>query len=171
MNNKNEVLYENWVKDQTEDDNLFIFDNGILLVAFDRMLHFTLEDNMISMFTFKSKYRKQTSLICNHLNYFVKYYDPDKLYITALFKIKTLLDTRSGPLSEDSFIKLLYDTIITEPILKQVNALVELNNTRSIECEIKTAKYGKECSFTDEHNAILYRMSMCTNLLIPLILH
>ena len=26
MNNKNEVLYENWVKDQTEDDNLFIFD-------------------------------------------------------------------------------------------------------------------------------------------------
>ena len=171
MVNNNKVLYEDWVKNQNEDDKLFIFDNGILMVAFDRLLHFTLPDNLISMFTFKSKYRKQTSLICNHLNYFVKFYDPDKLYVTALFKIKTILDTRTGPLSEESFIKLLYDTIITKPILDQVNSLVELNNTRSIECEVKTAKYGKESSFTDEHNAILYRMSMCTNLLIPLILH
>ena len=171
MVNKNNVLYENWVNNQSEDDKVFIFDNGIMMVAFDRLLHFTLPDNMISMFTFKSKYRKQTGLIANHLNYFVKYYDPDKLYVTALFKIKTILDTRSGPLSEESFIKLLYDTIITKPILDQVNALVELNNTRSIECKVKTAKYGKESSFTDEHNAILYRMSMCTNLLIPLILH
>lgn len=157
---KNKILYENWVKNQKEEDKVFVFDNGILIVFFERMLNFKLDDNLISMFTFKSKYRKQTALICNHLNYFVKFYDPDKLYVTALFKIKTLLDTRVGHLSEESFIKLLYDTIITEPILEQVNALVELNNTRSIECEVKTAKYGKETSFTDEHNAILYRMSV-----------
>ena len=171
MVNNNKVLYEDWVKNQNEDDKLFIFDNGILMVAFERLLNFSLPDSTISMFTFKSKYRKQTGLIANHLDYFVKFYDPDKLYVTALFKIKTILDTRTGPLSEESFIKLLYDTIITKPILDQVNSLVELNNTRSIECEVKTAKYGKESSFTDEHNAILYRMSMCTNLLIPLILH
>ena len=91
MVNNNKVLYENWVKDQKEEDQVFIFDNGILMVAFDRMLHFELPDKMISMFTFKSKYRKQTDLICNHLNYFVKFYDPDKLYITALLKIKTLI--------------------------------------------------------------------------------
>ena len=69
MVNNNKVLYEDWVKNQNEDDKLFIFDNGILMVAFDRLLHFTLPDNLISMFTFKSKYRKQTSLICNHLNF------------------------------------------------------------------------------------------------------
>lgn len=171
MENTNKILYENWVKNQKEEDKVFVFDNGILVVFFERLLKFKLDDSTISMFTFKSKYRKQTGLICDHLNYFVKFYDPDKLYLTALFKIKTLLDSREGHLSEESFIKLLYDTIITEPILKQVNALVELNNTRSIECEVKTAKYGKETSFTDEHNVILYRMSMCTNLLIPLILH
>lgn len=171
MINNNKILYENWVKNQKEEDKVFVFDNGILIVFFERLLNFKLDDNMIGMFTFKSKYRKQTELISNHLNYFVKFYDPDKLYVTALFKIKTILDTRVGHLSEESFIRLLYDTIITEPILQQVNALVELNNTRSIECEVKTAKYGKESSFTDEHNAILYRMAMCTNLLIPLILH
>ena len=171
MVNNNKILYENWVKNQKEEDKVFVFDNGILIVFFERLLNFKLDDNMIGMFTFKSKYRKQTALISNHLNYFVKFYDPDKLYVTALFKIKTILDTRVGHLSEESFIRLLYDTIITEPILQQVNALVELNNTRSIECEVKTAKYGKESSFTDEHNAILYRMAMCTNLLIPLILH
>lgn len=171
MVNNNKILYENWVKNQKEEDKVFVFDNGILVVFFERLLKFKLDDNIISMFTFKSKYRKQTDLICNHLNYFVKFYDPDHLYITALFKIKTLLDSREGHLSEESFIKLLYSTIITEPILAQVNALVKLNNTRSIESEVKTAKYGKETSFTDEHNAILYRMSMCTNLLIPLILH
>ena len=171
MVNNNKILYENWVKNQKEEDKVFVFDNGILIVFFERLLNFKLDDNMIGMFTFKSKYRKQTALISNHLNYFCKFYDPDKLYVTALFKIKTILDTRVGHLSEESFIRLLYDTIITEPILQQVNALVELNNTRSIECEVKTAKYGKESSFTDEHNAILYRMAMCTNLLIPLILH
>ena len=159
MVNKNNVLYENWVNNQSEDDKVFIFDNGIMMVAFDRLLHFELPDSTLSMFTFKSKYRKQTGLISNHLNYFTKYYDPDKLYVTALFKIKTILDTRSGPLSEESFIKLLYDTIITKPILDQVNALVELNNTRSIECEVKTAKYGKESSFMI--NILFVCMNLC----------
>jgi hypothetical protein len=42
----NTVLYENWVKNQKEEDQVFVFDNGILMVAFDRMLHFTLPDNM-----------------------------------------------------------------------------------------------------------------------------
>ena len=171
MVNNNKILYENWVKNQKEEDKVFVFDNGILMVFFERLLNFKLDDNLIGMFTFKNKYRKQTGLIANHLNYFVKFYDPDKLYVTALLKVKPLLDTREGYLSEESFIKLLYSTIITEPILEQVNALVDLNNTRSIECDVKTAKYGRESSFTDEHNAILYRMSMCTNLLIPLILH
>lgn len=169
--NKNTVLYEDWVKNQKEEDQIFIFDGGILYVLFERMFGFELDDKLLSMFTFKNKYRKQTGLICNHLNYFVKYYDPNNLYITALLKGKMLLDSRETHLSEESFIDFLYKTIITPEILKQVFALVELNNTRSIECEKKTQKYGKETSFTDEHNAILYRMSMCTNLLIPLILH
>lgn len=168
---KNEVLYETWLKNQTEEDKIFVFDNGLLVVFFERVFGFKLDDSMISMFTFKNKYRKQTGLICDHLNYFVKYYDPDRRYITALLKIKTLLDSRETHLSKESFIKLLYDFIITEPILEQVNAFVDLNNTRSIECEKKTVKYGKASSFTDEHNTILYRMSVCTNLMIPLILH
>ena len=71
---KNKILYENWVKNQKEEDKVFVFDNGILIVFFERMLNFKLDDNLISMFTFKSKYRKQTALICNHLNYFVKFY-------------------------------------------------------------------------------------------------
>lgn len=171
MVNNNKILYENWVKNQKEEDKVFVYDNGIIVVFFERLLKFKLDDSTISMFSFKGKYRQQADLICDHLNYFVKFYDPDRLYITALFKIKTLLDSRETYLNEDSFIKLLYSTIITEPILEQVKALVELNNTRSIENKINTAKYGKETSFTDEHNAILYRMAMCTNLLIPLILH
>ena len=170
--NTNKILYEDWVKNQKEEDKIFIFDNGIMMIAFERLLGYELENNkMFSMFTFKSKYRKQTDLISNHLNYFVKYYDPDKTYMTALLRVKMILDGTTNNINEDSFINLLYNLIITEPVLKQVEALVELNNTRSIECEVKTAKYGKELSFTDEHNAILYKMSMCTNLLIPPILH
>lgn len=171
MSEKNTVKYQDWVKNPKEEDLVFVFDNGIMTVFFERIFGFKLEDSTISLFTFKSKYRKQTTLISNHLNYFVKYYDPDRRYITALLKIKTLLDSRETHLSKESFIKLLYDFIITEPILEQVNALVDLNNDRSIECEQKTQKYGKASSFNDKHNTILYRMSMCTNLLIPLILH
>lgn len=169
---KNEVLYEDWVKEKRkEEDIIFIYDQGLLTVFFERKLNFKLENPTISMFTFKSKYRKQTDVICNHLNYFTKFYDPDKRYMAALLKVKTLLDSREEFLNKEAFIELLYDTIITEPILEQVFQLVDLNNRRSIECEKKTIKYGKEFSFTDQHNIILYRMSMCTNLLIPLILH
>ena len=172
MINNNKILYENWVKNQKEDDQVFIFENGIIIVFFERLLKFELDENSpIGMFSFNGKYRRQTDLICNHLNYFIKFYDPDRLYVTALFKIKTLLDSREHDLSESSFIKLLYDTIMIPPIMEQVNALVSLNNTRSIENEINTAKYGREASFTDEHNAILYRMAMCSNLIIPLIVH
>ena len=170
--NKNKVLYEDWVKEpRKEEDLIFVYDQGLLTVFFERKLGFELQNSTISMFTFKSKYRKQTDVICNHLNYFVKYYDPKHRYLTALLKVKTLLDSRESFLNKESFINLLYDTIITEPIVEQVFALVDLNNRRSIEDNSKTMKYGKEASFTDEHNTILYRIGMCTNLLIPLILH
>ena len=169
--NKNTVLYEDWVNNQKEEDKVFVFDSGILVVFFERIFGIPLEDSTLSMFTFKSKYRKQTGLICNHLNYFVKYYDPNNLYFTALLKGKMILDSTDTHISEESFIDFLYKTIITDEILEQVYAMVDLNNTRSIECEKKTQKYGKETSFTDQHNTILYRMAMCTNLLIPLILH
>ena len=172
MVNNNKILYENWVKNQKEEDQVFVFEKGVIIVFFERLLKFELDENSpIGMFSFNGKYRRQTDLICNHLNYFIKFYDPDRLYVTALFKIKTLLDSREQDLSEKSFIKLLYDTIMIEPIMEQVNALVKLNNVRSIENEINTAKYGREASFTDEHNAILYRMAMCSNLIIPLIVH
>lgn len=168
---KNEILYQDWLKNIDEDDIVFVPDSGIITVFFERKLNYKLENSTISIFTAKSKYRNQIPLICNHLNYFVKFYDPENRYMTALLKVKTILDERETILSKKSFIDLLYTHIITKPIIQQVFDLVELNNIRSIEDVDKTAKYGKEASFTDKHNTILYRMSMCTNLMIPLILH
>lgn len=168
---KNSILYQDWVKDVSEEDSIFVPDNGIITVFFERKLHYKIDNSTISIFTAKCKYRNQTQLICNHLNYFVKFYDPEGLYMTSLLKVKTLLDERETNLSKASFIEILYTHIITKPILKEVFDLVDLNNTRSIEDSEKTIKYGKEASFTDKHNTILYRMSMCTNLMIPLILH
>ena len=86
MVNENKILYENWVKNQKENDKVFVFDSGIIMVFFERLLKFKLdENNPIGMFSFNGKYIRQTDLICNLLNYFVKFYDPDKLYTTALF--------------------------------------------------------------------------------------
>ena len=56
MVNNNKILYENWVKNQKEEDKVFVFDNGILMVFFERLLNFKLDDNLIGMFTFKNKY-------------------------------------------------------------------------------------------------------------------
>ena len=168
---KNKILYQDWIKDVPEEDLVFVPDSGIITVFFERKLNYKLENSTISIFTAKSKYRNQIPLICNHLNYFIKFYDPENRYMTALLKVKTILDERETILSKESFIELLYSHIITKPILKEVFDLVKLNNIRSIEDDEKTVKYGKEASFTDKHNTILYRMAMCTNLMIPLILH
>lgn len=167
----NKVMYVDWVKKIPEDDKMFIIDGGLLYVCFERKLKFDLSDETLSIFSFTGKYSNQTELICNHLNYFVKYYDQENRYMNALLRVKTMLDSRETPISKEAFINFLYNTIITQPIVDKVNEMVELNNVKSIEDDKKTSKYGSELSFTDDHNAILYRMAMCTNLLIPAILH
>ena len=100
---KNEILYQDWLN-VDEEDIVFVPDNGIITVFFERKLNYKLENSTISIFTAKSKYRNQIPLICNHLNYFVKFYDPENRYMTALLKVKTILDERETILSKKSFI-------------------------------------------------------------------
>ena len=71
MVNNNRILYENWVKNQKEEDQVFVFEKGVIIVFFERLLKFELDENSpIGMFSFNGKYRRQTDLICNHLNCF-----------------------------------------------------------------------------------------------------
>ena len=45
MVNENKILYENWVKNQKENDKVFVFDSGIIMVFFERLLKFKLDEN------------------------------------------------------------------------------------------------------------------------------
>ena len=49
--NTNKILYEDWVKNQKEEDKIFIFDNGIMMVAFERLLGYELENNKMFKMT------------------------------------------------------------------------------------------------------------------------
>ena len=45
MVNENKILYENWVKNQKENDKVFVFDSGLIMVFFERRLKIKLDEN------------------------------------------------------------------------------------------------------------------------------
>ena len=57
MVNNNKILYENWVKNQKEEDQVFVFEKGVIIVFFERLLKFELDENSpIGMFSFNSNF-------------------------------------------------------------------------------------------------------------------
>ena len=131
-----------WIKWKLYPDDAKFFANGkILTIHFDKELDQLNNKNISALNEWKitrSSYYQHMPFICDELNFFETIYDKDAELISALFRIKYLIDvdTLSYSLKNlDAFKDMCYKTIFTESFKEKVRFMIEDNYLDDIEEE------------------------------------
>ena len=138
----------------------------------------------LNYFIVKTKKSYNSEDLRNHnnhyLNYFEKYYDPEKELFTNMANIKFLIDAYAGRPPVDAegkpqqvytyqnFIFDLHKYILQPSIYQKVIALTERNYSLSLSYK---SMNNPQLQYTDEHAKALQEASILMNICIPLICH
>ena len=134
---------------------------------------YKLEDpnSRINYFWIKSKKSYNSDKLRNHcciyLNYFEKYYDPEKEYFTNLAILKYVVDYYPD-YNIQNFIFDINKYILQPSIFEKINAMVDHNY--ALELSYKSAN-NPQLQYTDDHAKALLKASLLMNLCIPIISH
>ena len=105
--------------------------------------------------------------ICQYNNYFLRFYDYDKEYITLLANIKYLIDY-VPEYSIDGFISDIVRYILSPSILEKTRLMTEDNYILDLAYKNVT---NPSLQYTNKHAKLLMQMSILMNLVIPLLTH
>lgn len=131
-----------WIKfKQFPDDCRFFSLPKILIIKFDKELSHMNNENIAALNEWKvSKlsYSSYLPRMCEELNFFETMYDQEGELITALFRIKYLIDADNISYTMknfDAFKDLCYKTIFTPSMKEKITRMVEENYVDNIEAE------------------------------------
>ena len=103
---------------------------------------------------------------CLYLNYFEKFYDPEKELLLLMSRIKYMMDT-TRMYTESDFLFDLKRYIISDNIKNAVRRMVDDNYSLNLQYRNIT----ENLMYTDEHAKIMLCMSLFMNFVIPLLSH
>lgn len=131
-----------WIKWKLyPDDARFFCVPKTMIIKFDKELSQVDNENISALNEWrvtKLSYSAYLPRMCEELNFFETMYDPEGELITALFRIKYLIDvdTFSYTMKNfDAFKDLCYKTIFTESIKAKITQMIEENYVDDIEAE------------------------------------
>ena len=131
-----------WIKFKLyPDDAKFFCMPKIMIIKFDKELSHINNENIAALNEWKvSKlsYSSYLPRMCEELNFFEAMYDREVELITALFRIKYLIDVDNVSYTMNNFDALkdlCYKTIFTESIKEKITRMVEENYVDDIEAE------------------------------------
>lgn len=110
--------------------------------------------------------KKMRAHMCQYLNYFEKFFDPDKELLVTMAKVKYMIDC----IPEYTNQNFLYDMrvyILNESLINKAIRLVECNYT----LDLSYKQIADSLQYTNEHAKIMLCMSILMNFTIPLITH
>lgn len=105
--------------------------------------------------------------LCRYNNYFLRFYDMDKEYITILSNIKYLIDY-VPEYKQEMFIYDIVRYILSPSMIEKTRLMTEDNYSLSLNYKNNT---NPSLQYTDEHAKLLMQMSILMNLAIPLLTH
>lgn len=131
-----------WIKFKIfPDDVRFFCAPKTMIIKFDKELAHVDNENIAALNEWKvSKlsYSSYLPRMCEELNFFEAIYDREGELITALFRIKYLIDIDNYSYTMnnfDAFKDLVYKTIFTESMKEKITRMVEENYVDDIEAE------------------------------------
>lgn len=131
-----------WIKFKLyPEDARFFSVPKTMIIKFDKELNHAGNENISALNEWKVtklSYSSYLPTICEELNFFEAIYDTEGELITALFRIKYLIDVDDISYTMknfDAFIDLCYTTIFTPSMKEKITRLVEENYVDDIEAE------------------------------------
>lgn len=171
------IPVDTWVPD--EEDNIVGYAGKTLIVPFDKIFdRNTIESVNVFDISLKEAYYKQLDVISLYINYFLKFYDPDKELIMAYLKLKHMIDVAdSKDIKRESMIKFINKWLFTDSICKKIAKMSQDNYRVDLTTEIQKKhkssrkEYPAALQFNEHHAEILMRVSVAIKFVIPIVLH
>ena len=185
--NVNEAVpvIDEWVPNP--EDIIFTNSKNIIVAPIARYFHQDETDpekQKLNYFIVKTKKSYNSDDLrnhnCHYLNYFEKYYDPEKELFTNMANIKFMIDAYAGRPQLDAegnpqfvytlqnFIFDLHKYILQPSIFQKVIDMTERNYSLSLSYK---SMNNPQLQYTDDHAKALSEASMLMNICIPLICH
>ena len=114
--------------------------------------------------------------MCRYLNYFEEFFDPDKEYFQIVCYMKFVIDNglmnrttnMVAQLDDDTLINFLERYILSDSIIRKVDAMVEHNY--NLKLDYKNIN-NPSLQYGDTHAKMLMKCSILINMYIPLLTH
>lgn len=170
-NTKDNFIYvDDWIP-KSEDYTVY-FDNKLIVIPFDKIFDqkFGNDNTFCSFVINRTIYSNNIEKVCKYINYFCHFYDEEKELVMNYVKLKFIIDDKKRKVKKNAFIKAIYDLFFTDSIIEKIDKMVEDNFRVNLKKE-DVKKYDEAMEFTNEHGKILFKISVATNLLIPVLNH
>lgn len=106
----------------------------------------------------------------HYMNYFEKYFDPDKELLLNLFRMKYLLDYEET-YNETMFINDIKRYFLSETLIMKAYQMNEYNYMLDLDKKNYHNDRNPSLLYTDRHAKILMWMSLMVNMMIPVLTH
>lgn len=179
MNEKKIPKYITWKEKNPQNIVSYNEDRNIIM-KFENIFNDMRYEIFDTFIINKTSYKNSVDITVNHIAYFMEYYDTNQELAVGYLQLKNALDTEHmyTPENMDKLIKDIYNRLITPSIIKELDLLIEYNNTINIELEkdgskrYKTSKqYAESLEFNNEHTALMLKISYCMKIIAPVMLH
>ena len=162
------IRVDDW--EPSKNDTKVTYDGKLIVIPFDKIFDKTNVDTLNNFIIKKESYVKKLGEITKYINYFIKYYDPDNELLLAYLKLKFLVDNKKNNISISTYIKLIYNILLSDSIVDKIIKLVEDNYYVDLTSDTGI-KYNETLEFTKEHAKIMMQISMAMKLMVPVMFH
>lgn len=164
-------LADVWKLHKDKEDIIFSNAKDIVMAPVGKVYHLDDDNPRINYFWIKPKKSYNSDLLrdhcCDYLNYFEKFFDPEKEFFLNTCYIKFLIDCYPD-YNVSNFIFDINRYILQPSIFAKVENMVNINY--GLELSYKSAN-NPQLQYTDDHAKSLMKASILMNLCIPLITH
>lgn len=166
-------LVDSWKP--TKEDKIFRTCKGVLVLPVSRFYGVDPSENeSLDRFILASKRcyngTKMLFHLPHYMNYFEKYFDPDKELLINLFRIKYLLDYEED-YSEEMFIDDLKIYFMGASLINKAWSMNEYNYMLDLDNKNYHNDKNPSLLYTDKHAKIMMWLSLMINMMIPAITH
>lgn len=150
------------------EDIYFYFDDPVVKAKFEKYIDYEHEE--FDTYVIKKKHFKDNmEMICNHINYYIRFYDPELYYFMAMASVKIIVDTKPN-LRPNVCESLILDRIITEECVEKLVSLGENLHCVDIDTD-KDNRYKSTPKLTNAHAKLYISVSFAYRLVMPICVH
>ncbi len=164
------IPVDEWIP--AEEDKIIKTCKGAVVLPVSK--YFNVDNDALDKFILSTKrcYNGKTMLqhLPLYLNYFEKFYDPDKEYLITLFRFKYLIDYQKD-YTKEIFIADLRRYIMSDSLMIKAHLMNEDNYCLHLDQKKYKNDKNPSLQYTDRQAKALMWMSLMVNMMIPLLTH